>query len=205
MGFFTHAWNSIKSKVKSVGNFHNIAHKAARVWNTGTQILGKSRNFISKAKRVAEVAMLIPGVGEFAAPIAAGLETADFALGQIDKHRKTAEKYGRKGKEIATQVSRKADRYASRADDVWARKDLGAAVKLGTDMDNDGRTSYKQGRKAYRRGREMYSQANQQYQQYGWRGNRQAVVPYRAAPSRAQNRRNQRPAIANRPYYEPIW
>ena len=132
MGFFTHALKSIKSKVKKVGNFHDIAHKAARVWNTGTQILGKSRNFIGKAKRVAEVAMLVPGVGEFAAPIAAGLETADFALGEIDKHRKTAEKYGRQGKKIATQVSKKVDTYAARADDAWERKDLGAAGNLQT-------------------------------------------------------------------------
>jgi len=186
MGFFTHAWNSVKSKVKKVGNFHDVAHKAARVWNTGTQILGKSRNFISKAKRVAEVAMLVPGVAEFAAPIAAGLETADFALGEIDKHRKTAEKYGRKGKEIATQVSRKADRYASRADDVWARKDLGGAVKLGRDMYKDSRKTYKQGRQAYRQGRDMYSNARSQYQ---------AQRPAR----------QQRPAIANRPFYEPIF
>ncbi len=110
MGFFTHALKSIKSKVKQAGNWHDISNKAARVWNTGTQVLGKSRNFIGKAKRVAEVAMLVPGLGEVAAPIAASLEGVDYALGEIDKHRKTAERYGKKAKKTVNQVSRKADR-----------------------------------------------------------------------------------------------
>ena len=92
MGFFSNAYKWINDKAKKVANFHDIAEKAKRGWNVGTQILGKARTILPKLKRVLEVASLIPVVGEYTAPLLAGVETADIALQTIDKYKGKAQK-----------------------------------------------------------------------------------------------------------------
>lgn len=91
MGWFKNAFNFVKAKVKKHANFHDLKEKAKKGWNIGTMLLGKARSFSGKAKKVARIAALIPGLQEYTLPILAGIETVDAALGTIDRYRKKAE------------------------------------------------------------------------------------------------------------------
>ena len=135
MGFFSRHFKKLSHKLKKVGQWHDIANKAKKGWNIGTQILGKAREILPKVKRVVEVAALIPGVGEFAAPVAAGLETADAVLTQIEGHKAQAERVYKQGKSAYQKVGK----YADRLDKV---KNFNDAVGVGRDVYKDARTQY---------------------------------------------------------------
>jgi hypothetical protein len=132
MGWFSNVFKSISNKVKSVGNWYNIADKAKKGWNIGTQILGKAREILPKVKRVVEVASLIPGVAEFTAPIAVALETADAFLQTADKYKGNIEKAGKQvkaGYEKVGKYAEKTDQIKSFEDAVGVGKSIFGDVK----------------------------------------------------------------------------
>lgn len=139
MGFFgkIHKW--VNSKIKKVGNFHNIADKAKKGWNMGTQILNTARKVTKTAKKVVGVLNMVPGVQEFTMPLLAGIETADVALGTVDKYKSKAEK----GYKRAKAINQKVGRYSAQMDQAGSLQDK---IKLGEKIINDavsGATKYR--------------------------------------------------------------
>ena len=90
MGWFSKTFHKLTHKVKKI-NWADLADKGKRGWSIGTQILGFARKTIPKLKAIAQVAALIPGVGEFAAPVIAGLDTAGGVIAGLDLTREKVE------------------------------------------------------------------------------------------------------------------
>jgi len=132
MGWFSNVFKSVSNKVKSVGNWYNIADKAKKGWNIGTQILGTARTVLGPVKRVLEVASLIPAVGQYTTPLLAGVETADALLQTADKYKGSIEKAGKQvkaGYEKVGKYAEKADQIKSFEDAVGVGKSIFGDVK----------------------------------------------------------------------------